>query len=151
MGMDDYLEFEGRVEPVRLGKALHRMIRVPDHIQAALGAKRVEVEINAHSTNLALRRTPGSDGWCVWAGQSLLDRIGIAPGAPLKIRLRKAPEDYVEVPGDVADAIRAAGLRARWDSLTPGKRRGLLYGVNSAKRAATRASRIAKLVERLPI
>tara|TARA_R110002072_G_scaffold14284_1_gene59538 strand:- start:362 stop:565 length:204 start_codon:yes stop_codon:yes gene_type:complete len=34
---------------------------------------------------------------------------------------------------------------AAWEALTPGKRRGLLHPISSAKRAETRAKRIANL------
>jgi uncharacterized protein YdeI (YjbR/CyaY-like superfamily) len=67
-------------------------------------------------------------------------RCGFAPPTPIA----------VEVPDDVAAAIRAGGRQAAWDALTPGKRRGLLYQVATAKTAPTRAKRIAALVAGLP-
>ncbi|MEL6960743.1 MAG: YdeI/OmpD-associated family protein, partial [Pseudomonadota bacterium] len=82
----------------------------------------------------------------VWAGKSLLKEVRIAPGEQVEIRLRPAPDDAVDVPPDVINALRSAGMTDPWDALTPGKRRGLLYSVNSAKRAETRAKRIAKLM-----
>jgi uncharacterized protein YdeI (YjbR/CyaY-like superfamily) len=63
------------------------------------------------------------------------------------VRLRAAPDDRVDVPDDVAHALH--GVMAAWQALTPGKRRGLLYQVDTAKTAATRAKRIAGLVANL--
>ena len=71
--------------------------------------------------------------------------IGIAPGDVLMVRLRKADADTIDLPNDVAQAPRAKGQTATWEALTPGKRRGLLHPINSAKRAETRAKRIANL------
>jgi hypothetical protein len=148
--MSDYVEFEGRVEPLEWGRATYTILRLPAEVVEALGkTKRVEGEINEHPMNLALTRAPVTPDVFLWAGQSLLDRIGIALGEPLEIRLRAAPDDVVDVPDDVALALRAGDATAAWDGLTPGKQRGLLYPVNSAKTAPTRAKRIAALVASL--
>jgi hypothetical protein len=148
--LTDYITFEGRVEPVEWGRATYTILRLPPDVVGALGkTRRVEGEINDHPVNLALTRAPVTPDVFLWAGQSLLDRVGIAPGDPLEIRLRAAPDDMVDVPDDVALALRAGDLTAVWEGLTPGKQRGLLYPVNSAKTAPTRAKRIAALVASL--
>ena len=75
----------------------------------------------------------------------MLNEIGITPGEPLDVRLRKA-DDSVETPDDVALALRQADASHVWEGLTPGKRRGLLHPINTAKRAETRTKRIAKMI-----
>jgi Bacteriocin-protection, YdeI or OmpD-Associated/Domain of unknown function (DUF1905) len=146
--MTDYVTFDGRIVPMLWGTATYTILPVPPHVITALGAtKRVEGEINDHPVNLALTRAPVMDGVFLWAGQSLLTRVGIAPGDRVEVRLRPAPDDRVDLPDDVAHALR--GVMAVWQALTPGKRRGLLYQVDTAKTAATRAKRIAKLLESL--
>jgi hypothetical protein len=147
--MTDWQSFEGRVEPLVWGRATYTILRLPDDTAAALaaaGARRVEGEINDHPVNLALSRAPVVEGVFLWAGQSLLDRIGIAPGEPLEVRLRPAPDDAVDLPPDLAAALRRAGLTDTWEALSPGRRRGLLYRIDSARKAATRDKRIAALV-----
>ena len=52
-------------------------------------------------------------------------------------------------PEDVALALRQADATARWEALTAGKRRGLLYQIGTAKTAATRAKRIHALIQSL--
>jgi uncharacterized protein YdeI (YjbR/CyaY-like superfamily) len=89
------------------------------------------------------------DGPFLWAGQSLLDRLGIAPGEWLEVRLRPAPDDRVDTPDDIATALRAADATAAWQTLTPGKRRGLIYQITTAKTAPTRSKRIAALIQTL--
>lgn len=151
--MDAWLSFEGRIEPLVWGDTTYTILRLPADVADVLegaGARRVEGEINDHPVNLALTRAPPVDGVFLWAGQSLLDRLGVVPGEWLDVRLRPADPDVVDVPDDVAAAIRAGGRQAAWDALTPGKRRGLLYQVATAKTAPTRAKRIAALVAGLP-
>jgi uncharacterized protein YdeI (YjbR/CyaY-like superfamily) len=46
----------------------------------------------------------------------------------------------------VALALRQAGATERWEALTPGRRRGLLHRVETARTAPTRLKRIAALL-----
>jgi hypothetical protein len=147
--MSDYVEFTGRIETLEWGKAVYTILRLPDEVAerfAAEGARRVEGEMNEFPVNLAPTRAPVLEETFLWAGRSLLDRIGLAPGDTVEVRLRKAPDDEVETPDDVAAALRSAGATHLWDALTPGKRRGLLYQIGTARTQATREKRIAKLV-----
>ena len=146
--MTDYLLFEGQIVSMEWGKSTYTVLPLPDDIAGALqaaGAKRVEGEINEHPVNLALSKAPVIDGVFLWTGKSLLARIDVAPGEPLEVRLRKA-DDGVETPEDIVLALRQADATANWEALTPGKKRGLLHQINTAKRAETRAKRIAKLI-----
>ncbi|MEY4695962.1 MAG: hypothetical protein RIT14_390 [Pseudomonadota bacterium] len=150
--MTDWLAFEGRVEPLPWGKATYTILRLPPDVATRLqaaGARRVEGEINDHPVNLALTRAPVVDGVFLWAGAQLLSRLGIAPGESLDIRLRPAADDRVDAPEDLALALRQAGLSQAWADLTPGKRRGLLYHLDTAKTASTRAKRILTLLQSL--
>jgi Bacteriocin-protection, YdeI or OmpD-Associated/Domain of unknown function (DUF1905) len=147
--MSAYVEFTGRVETLAWGKSTYTIVRLPDEVAerlAAEGARRVEGEINEFPVNLAPTRAPVLDETFLWAGKSLLDRIGLAPGDEVEVRLRKAPDDEVETPDDVAAALRSAGATHLWEALTPGRRRGLLYQIGTAKTQATRDKRIAKLI-----
>jgi hypothetical protein len=148
--MTDWVTFEGRVEPLSWGRATYTILRLPDAVVTALGkTRRVEGEIADHPVNLALTRAPVVEGVFLWAGSSLLERIGITPGELVDIRLRAAPDDRVDLDPDIEAAIRAAGRLAEWEALTPGRRRGLLYPVATAKTEPTRRKRIDKLVTSL--
>jgi uncharacterized protein YdeI (YjbR/CyaY-like superfamily) len=70
----------------------------------------------------------------------------VQPGDRIDVRLRAAPDDRVEVPDDVELALRMADATDIWNGLTPGKQRGLLYPVSTAKTAPTREKRIAALI-----
>jgi len=65
------------------------------------------------------------------------------------VRLRKADPNIVETPDDVVLALRQADRTADWDALTAGKKRGMLHGITTAKRAETRQKRINALLEEL--
>ena len=150
--MDDYVTFEARIEPMPWGRATYTVVRLPADVVAALGpTRRVEGEFADHPVNLAISRAPAEviDGPFLWAGQNLLDRIGLAPGEVFEARLRPAPDDLVEVPRDVTLALRSAGLAETWEALTPGRRRSLLYPVETAKRPDTRARRITRLLQEI--
>jgi Bacteriocin-protection, YdeI or OmpD-Associated len=147
MTFGDYVSFEGRIEPMVWGRATYTILRLPPDVAAQLGsAKRVEGEMNEHPVNLAPTRAPVLDDPFLWAGQSLLERIGAAPGDVVEVRLRPADPDLVVVDEDIEQALRAAGVIGQWAQLTPGKQRGLLYQVGSAKTPATRQKRIASLI-----
>ncbi len=147
--MTGWHSFEGAVQPTTWGRATHTFLRVPPGVANALsatGAKRVEGEINENPVNLALSRASATEGAFLWSGRSLLNRIGVEPEEPPEVRLRPESDDLVDIPDDVQIALRAARLTDRWNALSAGKRRGLLYKVATAKTHATRAKRIAMLV-----
>lgn len=147
--MSDYHTFDARVVPMPWGEAVYTVVPLSTEVLAALGkTKRVEGEFNDHPVNLAIAKAPANviDTPFLWAGKSLLDRVGLAPGDVFEARLRPAPDDAVDVPTDVMNALRSSGLTDAWDALTPGKKRSALYPVETAKRPETRANRIAKLL-----
>jgi hypothetical protein len=146
----DWVTFEARFEPLTWGRATYTILRLPDRVVTALGkCRRVEGEIAEHPVNLALSKAPVVEGVFLWTGSSLLDRIAIAPGELIEVRLRPAPDDRVDLDPDIEAALRAGGVSAAWEALTPGKRRGLLYQVATAKTDQTRQKRIAALVSGL--
>lgn len=148
--MTDFVAFEATVEPMVWGRATYTVFRVPEAVVSALGpTRRVEGEIAEHPVNLALSRAPVFDGVFLWAGQSLLDRIGITSNEMVELRLRPAADDLVDLPDDIGHALIGHGVLTVWESLSPGKRRGMIYQVTSAKTDATRQKRIAKLLQGL--
>lgn len=60
------------------------------------------------------------------------------------------PEENAEsLLADGASSQMAAGVMPFCDALTPGKQRGLLHGIATAKKPETRARRIAAMAESL--
>jgi len=150
--MTVYTTFEACIEPLQWGKATYTIVRLPEHVLAALGpTKRVEGEFNEHPINLAITRAPVIDRPFLWAGKSLLYKTGLQPGEPFEARLRPAPNDLVDAPRDVITALRSGGAFDAWDALSPGKQRAALHRIETAKQAETRAKLIAKLVADLSL
>jgi hypothetical protein len=150
--MSDWLAFEGRIEPLVWGTTTYTILRLPGDVAEDLlrsGARRVEGEFNDHPVNLALVRTPAVDGVFLWTGKALMDRIGVGPGELMDIRLRPADDKTVDTPDDISLALTGAGLTDAWDALSPGKRRGLLYKVETARTLPTRQKRITALLSDL--
>ncbi|WP_180885730.1 YdeI/OmpD-associated family protein [Ruegeria sp. THAF57] len=147
--MADWFSFIGRIEPMEWGQSTYTVLPIPHEIAAALkklGTKRVEVELNDHPFNMALTKSPAITETFVYTGKTILRSAQISPGEDIDVRLRKADPNSVEVPNDVVSAIRDANLSDTWSALTPGKKRGLLHTINTAKRADTRVKRIAQLI-----
>ena len=150
--MDDWLSFEGSVVPMEWGDSVYTVLPLPQEVSSALqsqNAKRVEIELNDHPLNLALTKAPVIAQVFVYTGKNVLMETGIAPGEMIDVRLRKADPNVVDIPPDVTQAIFEAGLVEVWTAMTPGKKRGLLHPVSTAKRLQTRQTRIAKLVKDL--
>ncbi|WP_419913720.1 YdeI/OmpD-associated family protein [Hoeflea sp.] len=150
--MHDWLSFQGRVVPMEWGRSTYTVLPLPDEIALELekqNARRVDIELNDHPFNMALTTGPAISGTFVYAGKSILQEVGISPGQEIEVRLRKADPGIVNVPSDVSLAIRAAELVDVWTSLTPGRQRGLLHQITSAKKQETRARRIAQLLQDL--
>jgi hypothetical protein len=142
-----YVTFEGRIEPLVWGSATYTILGLPSPVMDQLGRpKRVDGEMNEHPVNLAPTRAPVLDDAFLWAGQALLDRIHVGIGEVIEVRLRPADPDLVAVDDDIMAALRAADAMVQWDQLTPGKQRGLLHQVATAKTQATRSKRIANLI-----
>ncbi|MEL6452421.1 MAG: YdeI/OmpD-associated family protein [Pseudomonadota bacterium] len=148
---DDWHAFEAVIEPLEWGASTYTILRLPDDILAALpkGTKRIEGEFADHPVNLALTKAPVINGTFVYTGKAFLRDTGLTVGEPFEARIRPVDPNLVEVPADVTAALHAAGRSTDWAALTPGQQRGKLHLVNSAKRADTRAKRIAKLIAEL--
>ncbi|WP_129336339.1 YdeI/OmpD-associated family protein [Cellulomonas endophytica] len=126
-------------------------IPVPPEVLAAIGAgKRPALVVTVGA--LTYRTTVGTMG-----GQQLLAlnkerraEAAVDVGVPLEITavLDEAPRE-VEVPADLAAALDAAGRRAAFDALAPSRRKAAVDGVLGAKAEATRARRVAAVVDGL--
>jgi hypothetical protein len=145
-------EFAGLVEAVTWGRSVYTVIRLPgglvEDAQSA-GTRRVEGTVDGVVVNLAVTRAPVVDQPFVWAGRSLLRRVGAEAGAVVECRLRPVDDDVVPTPADVAALLGESGMLHRWESLPPTERRSRLYPIESAARPATRARRIDALIDGL--
>ena len=140
-----------RFETTMLSMGNNTGIEVPAEVLEALGGGKrpaVNVTVNGYE----YRTTAG-----VMAGRTMLPfssdkraATGIKGGDPLvvEVTLDTAPRT-VEVPEDLGTALAAAGLREKFDALSPRQRKAHVTGVESAKAAETRARRVEAVVTKL--
>ncbi len=144
--------FSAVVEPMAWGRSTYRVIRVPDSLvdaARAAGTRRVAGTVDEVEVNLALTRNDVVDDHYLYAGASLLRRLGVRAGDVVDCVLAPVDPDEVAVPGEVVDALEGAGLAGQWEALAPSTRRRLLQPVQSARRESTRADRVAVLLDRV--
>jgi hypothetical protein len=122
----------------------------PEVIEALGGGKRpaVVVTIGRHSWRTTVMPYSGR----VLLGVSAENRAaaGVQAGDVLDVHIEidTAPRE-VDVPGDLAQAIAAAGLQERWDKLSYTHRKEHVRAVEEAKKTETRERRIAKALAML--
>ena len=94
---------------------------------------------------------PAGDGrYFMMLGRELLRNAGAEVGDTVRVRFRLVDAAQVAVPDDLAAVFgRQPQLLVVWEGLTPGKRRGLVYGLEAAKTPATRHKRLTQLLDAL--
>lgn len=125
---------------------------VPDHLVDELGGGRrpkVVATVGSHSWRTSIAAMGGR----FWLGVSAANReaAGIAAGEThrVTVELDTAPRT-VEVPEDLAEAIRAApGAAEAWAGLSFSAQRTHAEAVAGAKRPETRERRVASVVAAL--
>ncbi|MEJ3747774.1 YdeI/OmpD-associated family protein [Actinomycetes bacterium KLBMP 9797] len=126
--------------------------QVPDSLVDELGGgkhPKVAVTVKGYTFRTSIARMGGS----FWLGVSAERRMaaGVRAGdvLDLEIVLDTAPRT-VEMPDDLAAALAAdQAARAFWDTLSYSKQQWHVAQVTSAKKAETRAARVAKSVAML--
>jgi hypothetical protein len=100
----------------------------------------------------ALMRT-GLGQYFVYVGKPVMKRAGIAAGATVEASLRKDDSPYgMELPEELKELLELdeEGNR-RFHELTPGKQRGIIYYIASARTVNTRIERAIKQLDKLKI
>jgi hypothetical protein len=143
---------------MRFSTTMHQVgrntgIEVPPEVIAALGGggrPAVRVVVNGFE----YRSTVGVMGGRALVPFSAEKRAatGIAGGDALEveIELDTAPRE-VAVPEDLARALEAAGLTERFAALSPSARKAHVVAVEGATAEATRARRLAGVLEKLGV
>ncbi|GAA3001631.1 YdeI/OmpD-associated family protein [Microbacterium aurantiacum] len=137
---------DGVIEPLLWGRSRYTILRIPPALVSAAahaGTRRVAGRLDGVEVNLALTRAPVIDDTFVWTGASLLRRMQLEAGDPVRGVLAPVDPDHVRLPHDLAEALTARGLVHRWDARTPSARRRMLVPIESAVTDATRRRRIA--------
>ncbi|MCB9596976.1 MAG: YdeI/OmpD-associated family protein [Sandaracinaceae bacterium] len=141
--------FEGELEPVPHGGCF---VVVPTGTAKKAGLKhgdRVCGEVNGAPYRSALMKYSGV--FHLGVHKATLTAAKKKLGDQVKVTIEKddAPLPGDVVPDDLAQALADAGTTATWEKMAPSHRREWVKSVEDAKRADTRARRIAKCVEEM--
>jgi hypothetical protein len=151
-------EFTAPLVIHRIGHLRYRVVFPPEHLERELPfgtAPRLRMtgEVNDYPIDAAwLPAGEGAaGGHYLLLSAAFCKTAGLELGQPVDVRFNLADPDAVNVPDELAEALRQAGRRANreWTSLTPGKQRGLCAHVASARTTPTRVKRSAMIVEAL--
>jgi hypothetical protein len=126
-------------------------VEVPGEVVAALGGGG-RIPVVASFDGVGYRGSIASMGGCMALGvlKSIRSELGKGDGDAVTVTVeRDTGERVVEVPEDLAAALAEAGLREAFDGLSYSHRREHVNAINDAKKAETRARRIAKALEML--
>jgi hypothetical protein len=137
---------------VELGGKTATGIEVPEDVVAALGSgsrPAVTVTVGGHSYRTTVARMGGR--FLVPLSAENRTAAGVAAGDEVDVGIEPdtAPRE-VEVPADLADALaHDDAARVTFDGLSFTHRKEWVRWVEEAKKAETRATRLAKTVESL--
>ena len=126
-------------------------VPIPAEVAAAMentAASRVNGRLDGHRFQRALhRRDDGS--LCLKFGQSWLRDAGIEAGVDVDVVLSAVTDpNQVDIPDELAAALEGNPEAAHaWETLTPGRRRSLVYGIERARRPETKARRAQAVVD----
>lgn len=138
------------LDVVPAGKATATVILTQEQVDAIRGSHgrgRIPVAIafrgQVFRTSVALYRGE----WMMVVNEAMRAG-GLVPGESHRVDISvDVQERTVDVPGDLARALRSAGARAAFDALSYTRRKEHVRQVESAKRPETRQRRIALVVE----
>ena len=109
---------------------------------------RIDGEINGFRFANALH--PSSGRWYILVPKRTQKKCHITVGSDVYIQFNIGDQDAVDVPPELTHTLNVnKRANAVWSELTPGKRRGFAYRINSAKRKETRENRIEEVVRSL--
>ena len=92
----------------------------------------------------------GGGGMILGVLKAIRTSLGKQPGDVLTVTVARDMADRtVDVPEDLATALREAGARGAFDAMSYSHQREYVQWIDEAKRPETRARRIATTIERL--
>ena len=118
---------------------------VPVEVPEAFGKSRtfvVEAQINGRPIGRRSIKPWGDGRWFLELTKAHCKALGVDMGANLSVDVALAPE----TPDDLRRRIDQSGLAVAWAGLSEVRRRSLAEPVFGAKRPATRAARIDRIV-----
>ncbi len=122
-------------------------IAIPFDVEKVFGAKRVPVKatVNGAVYSGSIVRMGGK--YMLGIPKAFRDEAGIAAGEKITVTIEAdTVPRTVEVPKDLAAALRKAGLSDAWEKLSFSHKKEHVRAIEEAKQEATRLKRIEKAV-----
>ena len=122
-------------------------IKLPFDIEEVWGAKRVKVK--AWINGAEYRGSAVRMGGEYWMGvpKVFRDEAGVKAGERIDVTMVRDDEvRAITPPGDLAEAMYQAGVRAAWDSMSYSKQKSNALAVSETKGAELRKSKIGKII-----
>ena len=140
--------FAATIEPADRGGTF---VAVPDEVVAALGGGgRIKVLATLDDVEYRGSVVRMGVGHVIGLLKAIREQLGKSPGDTITVTLaRDDSERTIEVPDDLRDALAEAGLAEVFAALSYSHRREYVSWIGEAKRAATRAKRIAETIQRM--
>ncbi len=125
---------------------------VPGAVSGTFGARGhipVVLRVNRGEPVRTSLLPDGKGGHFVWVNAKARKAAGVVPGDRLAVEVCLDLEPRgAALPPDLADLLDDEGVLEAWWALPPGQREQLLRWVDQAVHEATRAKRLARVVER---
>lgn len=151
--MDYEYHFEGELVTTGKGDVKFTVVYVPQEITSQLEfgkTKRLRIDGEINGVQIDLAIMPQRGKWFLLVSKQLQKQSGLANGDIASVSFDVADQDAVHVPRELQYALEAnERALSVWEGLTPGKRRGWCFRVDSAKRSETRERRALEVVEQL--
>jgi hypothetical protein len=140
--IDTVLEPRGPAAAIVLSDAQVEKLRA--------GKKAFPVKVTINGTTLPLRLARMGDENLIGFSKAKRTEAGVDIGAKYRVVVEAdLGERTVEVPADLAAALKVARLTKQFDALAYSHRKELVRRVEEAKKPETRARRIADTVEKV--
>ncbi len=125
-------------------------ITIPFDVEEVFGQKRVPVKIWINDAEYRTTVMPMGGRYMMAVPKVFRDAAGIKAGETIIVTMEKDTEKRtVEVPKDLAAALRESGLSEVFSKMSFTHRKEYVNSINDAKREETRVRRIEKTIEML--
>lgn len=152
--MSKPFQFDAIVSVLDFGRMSYSVLYAPPEIVRELSlADNPRLRIDGFVADQRFKgafQPAGENQYYLILSKRFLKSAGLSPGDTATALFTIADPDAVDVPLELQHALQAnPDAAAKWDALTPGKRRGLAYRVASAKREKTKSRRVEEVLEEL--
>lgn len=149
---DKKAEFTGSLHDVS-GPMNQYVIIVPEDVcmvfNEGKGAVRILCAVN-DGEEFPCALNPRNGGYVIIASKQLIKKHKLAPHVPFKVRVRNDVHDGLQLPEELLEVLmQDEHFSFEFEKLLPGRKRGLIYYIRSAKTVDTRIKRSLEIAEKV--